>query len=226
MGQPTQLEKPYAYVEDIQLSYLDYFFSFEFSVLDFHSPSNNQYAYKLQGFDENWIETGNNNIASFTNLDGGHYKLLVKATNSYGKWGSKFLAINLYVSSPPWQTWWAYSLYIVIILFIISATVNYRTRLQQKVIAQQIKFILMLEQQVDEKTASLHQQTEKLLEANKTLEMLSYKDGLTNLYNRRYFDQTLATEINRHFRQQEMLSLIFCDIDYFKSYNYFYFQSR
>ena len=100
MGQPFILDRPYSYVTDIELSYLDYFFSFEFSVLDFISPNKNKYAYKLEGYDDNWIDIGNRNIASFTNLDGGFYKLLVKATNSSGKWGEEILSINLSISPP------------------------------------------------------------------------------------------------------------------------------
>jgi len=101
MGHSVKLATPYSYVTDIELSYIDYFISFEFSVLDFISPSKNLYAYKLEGYDDNWIDIGNRNVASFTNLDGGSYKFLVKATNSSGKWGEKVLSINLYVSPHP-----------------------------------------------------------------------------------------------------------------------------
>ena len=58
---------------NIELSYLDYFFSFEFALLDYISPNKTQYAYKLEGYDDNWIEIGNRDTASFTNLDGGSY---------------------------------------------------------------------------------------------------------------------------------------------------------
>jgi hypothetical protein len=119
MGQPFKLDTPYPYVKDIKLSYLDYFFSFEFSALDFISPNKNQYAYKLEGYDDNWIDIGNRNIASFTNLDGGSYTFLVKASNSYGKWSENLLSINLTISPPPWKTWWAYSLYSLVALFVV-----------------------------------------------------------------------------------------------------------
>ena len=222
MGHAVKLETPYSYVTDIELSYLDYFISFEFSVLDFISPSKNLYAYKLEGYDDNWIDIGNRNVASFTNLDGGSYKLLVKATNSSGKWGEKILSINLYVSPPPWKTWWAYSLYTVLTLFVVFISIYFRTRLQQTEIARQKQFVLTLEQQVKEKTASLNTKASDLIAANKQLEVLTYQDGLTGLYNRRYFDKQLTTEINRHFRQKQPLSLILCDIDHFKLFNDFY----
>ncbi|WP_235938916.1 hybrid sensor histidine kinase/response regulator [Thalassotalea algicola] len=170
MGQPVTLDVPYSYVKDIHLSYLDYFFSFEFSVLDFISPNKNQYAYKLQGYDDNWIEIGNRNTASFTNLDGGSYKFLVKATNSNGNWGEKVLAINLHVSPPPWKTWWAYSLYSILIVLTIFIFIYLRTRLQQTEIIKQKKFVVALEEQVNEKTASLKAQANDLKEALKKAE--------------------------------------------------------
>lgn len=222
MGQAALLETPYSYVTDIQLSYLDYFFSFEFSVLDFIAPRKNQYAYKLEGYDDNWIDIGNRNVVSFTSLDGGSYRFLVKATNSNGKWGKKLLAINLHISPPPWKTWWAYSLYALVIVLSIFAFILFRTRLQQTEITRQKQFVFALEEQVAEKTASLNAHAKDLLKANKQLEVLTYQDGLTGLYNRRYFDKNLSMEINRHFRQKQSLSLILGDIDHFKLFNDFY----
>jgi diguanylate cyclase (GGDEF)-like protein len=222
MGKPVKLDTPYTYVSDIKLSHLDYFFSFEFSVLDFVSPNKNLYAYKLEGYDDNWINIGNRNEASFTNLDGGSYRFLVKATNSSGKWGEKTLAINLTISPPPWRTWWAYSLYILATLLIIFLVIYFRTRFQQKEIAIQKKFVVELEEQVVEKTASLNTQAQDLIEANQQLEILTYQDGLTGLYNRRYFDKRLTEELNRHYRQNQPLSLILADIDHFKRFNDFY----
>jgi signal transduction histidine kinase/CheY-like chemotaxis protein/ligand-binding sensor domain-containing protein len=165
MGQPVKLATPYSYVTDIELSYLDYFFSFEFSILDFISPNKNKYAYKLEGYDENWIDIGNRNTVSFTNLDGGSYKFLVKATNSSGKWGEKSLSINLYVSPPPWKTWWAYSLYTLFTMIVVFISIYLRTRLQQIEIERQKQFVLTLEQQVSEKTASLKTQANDLIDA-------------------------------------------------------------
>ena len=170
MGQPVKLETPYSYVTDIELSYLDYFFSFEFSVVDFISPNKNQYAYKLEGYDDNWIDIGNRNIASFTNLDGGSYKFLVKATNSSGKWGENLLSINLFLSPPPWKTWWAYCLYALVTLLLVFLSIYLKTRLQQTEIERQKQFVLTLEEQVTQKTASLNTQAKDLIEALKKAE--------------------------------------------------------
>ncbi|MEM7020347.1 MAG: diguanylate cyclase [Pseudomonadota bacterium] len=69
-----------------------------------------------------------------------------------------------------------------------------------------------LEQQVTERT-------EALAQANKTLEKLSNEDGLTGLYNRRYFDESLEREWLRLQRSRASISLIMCDIDHFKEFN-------
>ena len=73
-----------------------------------------------------------------------------------------------------------------------------------------------------EKTASLNAQAQDLIAVNKQLEILTYQDGLTGLYNRRYFDKRLNEEISRHHRQKQPLSLIIADIDHFKLFNDFY----
>nr|WP_240700943.1 hybrid sensor histidine kinase/response regulator [Pseudoalteromonas phenolica] len=165
MGQPVRLDKPYSYVTDIDLSHLDYVFSFEFAALDFVSPNKNQYAYKLDGYDNHWIEIGNRNIASFTNLDGGDYKFKVKATNSNGEWSRNILTLNLHVSPPFWQTWWAYCIYALVFSGLIFTAIYLRTRLQKVEISRQKQFVTKLEQQVSEKTASLESQAKDLADA-------------------------------------------------------------
>ncbi|CAH9058134.1 Sensor histidine kinase RcsC [Pseudoalteromonas sp. CIP111854] len=165
LGQPVKLDVPYSYVTDIQISYLDYVFSLEFSVLDFISPQKNQYAYKLEGYDEHWIEIENRNVATFTNLDGGSYRFLVKATNSNGEWSKNILSVNLHVAPPFWQTWWAYCLYILAFTSIIATVIYLRTRLQRLEITRQKQFVSQLEQQVSQKTASLEAQAEDLAAA-------------------------------------------------------------
>ena len=165
MGKEAQLDKPYAYVSDIYLSYLDYFFTLEFSLLDFAAPNKSQYAYKLDGYDDHWIDIGNRNSVSFTNLDGGDYRLLVKAKNSVGQWGERQLSVNVHVSTPPWQSWWAYTLYALFGMILLFLAIYLRTHLQQTEITKQKQFVQALEQQVSEKTASLKAQAQDLKNA-------------------------------------------------------------
>lgn len=162
MGEAVSFSKPMSYVRDIYLSYEDDFFSLEFANLDFSSSKRSHFAYKLEGYDEQWIDIGNLNNVSFTNLNGGTYTFLVKAMRPNGDWGKEVLSVNLHVAAAPWKTWWAYSFYAAFLLSILVLFVYLRTRLQQSEITKQKQFVQALEQQVSEKTASLEAQAEDL----------------------------------------------------------------
>lgn len=58
-----------------------------------------------------------------------------------------------------------------------------------------------------------------LYSAKKKIEMASQVDGLTGLYNRKYFDEEFTNYFNRAVRQGGPISLLFIDVDYFKKYN-------
>jgi len=97
--------QPFNPTETIRLNYDQNFISFEFAALDFHDPLRNQYAYKLEGFDEDWVQAGTRNYASYTNLPGGEYTFRVRAANSDGVWNETGAALRLAVTPPFWQSW-------------------------------------------------------------------------------------------------------------------------
>ena len=88
----------------LALGYEDKLVSFEFAALDFASPANNRYSYRLEGFDSDWIDAGTTGRASYTNLAAGNYVLRVRAANADDAWGSAALAIPLHVNPAPWNT--------------------------------------------------------------------------------------------------------------------------
>ncbi len=92
--------------KQIDISYSDNFFSFEFVALDYTTISKNQYAYQLAGFDKDWIYSGTRRYASYTNLDGGEYVFRVKATNSHGVWNETPAEIRIFIHPPFWETPW------------------------------------------------------------------------------------------------------------------------
>lgn len=91
---------------EIKLSYWQDFFSFEFVALNFTSPEKNRYAYKLEGFDKEWIACGIRRYANYTHLDGGEYIFRVKASNNDNVWNEAGTSIRLVISPPFWKTWW------------------------------------------------------------------------------------------------------------------------
>ena len=112
-SEDSPIKQSSAYTDEIVLNYDQDIISFSFASLDFTSPQKNQYAYKLEGFNDDWIYAGNIREVTYTNLSPGDYKFKVKGTNSDGYWNETGLEISLIVNPPFWQTWWAYSIYIL-----------------------------------------------------------------------------------------------------------------
>ncbi|MEJ8819175.1 hybrid sensor histidine kinase/response regulator transcription factor [Lacibacter sp. H407] len=116
------LRKPFYETESITLNHKENIFSIEFAALDYHAPDKNEYMYKLEGFNEEWVYAGNNRLVSFTNLKPGTYQLQVKATNSDKTWNPIAHQLTIKILPPPWKTWWAYSIYIAVFIFLLWLT--------------------------------------------------------------------------------------------------------
>jgi methyl-accepting chemotaxis protein/ligand-binding sensor domain-containing protein len=81
-------------------------FTFEFAALDYTAPSKNQYAYRLDGFDNEWREVGNARTAVYTNLAPGSYTFRVKGSNNDGVWNDAGTSIRVVIRPPFWKSWW------------------------------------------------------------------------------------------------------------------------
>ncbi len=102
--------------KSITLSYNENIFSFDFAAMDFSAPEKNRYAYKLENFNENWINTGTSNTATFTHLPPGKYVFRVKGSNNDGVWNNEGASLELIILPPWWRTLWAYALYLILFL--------------------------------------------------------------------------------------------------------------
>lgn len=101
--------------DDINLSYKDNYFSFEFSVLDYSNPEKIKYRYRLSGLDNDWIES-NRNFANYTDVKPGVYEFIVNGTNGDGRWSKNSSHLNIVISPPFWATIWFR--FLIILLFI------------------------------------------------------------------------------------------------------------
>ncbi len=126
--QVVEFDTPLAEVEEITLSYADNFFAFEFSALDYVDPAKNQYAYQLEGFDQDWIYCGTRRYASYTNLPPGDYVFRVKGTNNDGVWNEAGRAVNVTITPPFWETWWFRIVAGALVLGVMSVVVRARLR--------------------------------------------------------------------------------------------------
>ena len=98
-------------IDQIRLDWRNNAFEFEFAALNFTLPYKNQYAYILEGFDDEWNKSGTRRYGSYTNLPGGRYLLKLAGSNNDGVWNKTGAQIIVHVASPPWKTRWAYGLY-------------------------------------------------------------------------------------------------------------------
>ncbi|MCW5912638.1 MAG: response regulator [Cyclobacteriaceae bacterium] len=90
-----------SYTSGLHLDFTHRSITFGFSSLHFWQPDMNVYAYKLEGFDEDWIYvSGSKNFAVYSNLSPGNYVFRVKGTNNYGQWSPQQASINITVKPP------------------------------------------------------------------------------------------------------------------------------
>ncbi len=102
------LTRPVEYSEAVIVSYRDPVITFEFAALHYTAPEKNRYAYRLEGFGNDWIPaTSDRRFATFTGLAPGSYVFRVKAANSDGFWNERGAALRLTVEPPFWATWWS-----------------------------------------------------------------------------------------------------------------------
>ncbi|MBV6422133.1 MAG: Sensor histidine kinase RcsC [Ignavibacteriaceae bacterium] len=126
-------EKSHSFGKEIQLPYNENYISFEFAALSFINPEKNQYSYKMEGVDKDWINSGSRRYASYPNLDPGEYVFRVKGSNNEGVWNEEGTSLAIIISPPWWKTWWAYSSYALIFAFTLYGIRRYEmNRLKMK----------------------------------------------------------------------------------------------
>jgi signal transduction histidine kinase/ligand-binding sensor domain-containing protein/CheY-like chemotaxis protein len=157
----------------LALDYAQSVLTISFAALDFTSPENNQYAYILEGFDEDWNYIGNLHSASYTNLDPGKYVFKVKATNNDGIWSDKPASLVLLIKAPYWMTWWFK--FVVILLLAAAGYTFYRYRLsfERKQKARLVVLVQQRTAKVREQASHLRKLNEALVQNASSLEALN-----------------------------------------------------
>ncbi len=125
---PDLLKNSIQETTEVRLNYDDDVISFEFAALDFSIPEKNQYAYKLENFNKDWIYAGPIRTATYTNLPPGSYTFRVKASNNDGIWNETGTALNLVITPPWWGTWWAYAIYSLLFFSILLKVRQYELK--------------------------------------------------------------------------------------------------
>ncbi len=139
----TPLTYSLPYTDEVELTHQQNDFSLEFAALNFVNPESNRYKYKLEPYEENWIEaSANNRIARYTNISPGRYTFRVMGSNNDGVWNEQGASLQITILPPWWQTGWAYGLYTLIGICMLYGlrqyTVN-RERLKNDLKIKQIE---------------------------------------------------------------------------------------
>ena len=211
--------------ETIEVTWRDDVIAFEFAVTDYAAVDQNQFMYKLEGFDDDWRDLGNRNRITYTDLDDGSYLLRVRASNAAGVWNDTGIAVPLRVTAAPWDTWWAYIGYIALLAHIIAGFwLRQRSKLRREE-----EYSARLELEVNSRTERLLDKNRQLRELNEALQESSLSDPLTGLRNRRFVFEEISKDLDVIQRRitdkredaQDVSELVFMmiDLDNFKPIN-------
>ena len=131
-GKPI-VEKGITVRDTIFLTHKDNIITLEFSALSYYNNFENQYRYKLEGFNDNWIQLGKNHSVTFTNLSADEYKLRVLGSNNDGIWNEEGASLMIIVSPPWWKTKFAIGFYFLAVFSILFGLRRYEiNRREQK----------------------------------------------------------------------------------------------
>ena len=152
----------YLKAKKISLGSGDRILELELTLLDYERSTENQYAYKLAGKQEQWIYTGENKL-SIINPPYGRYNLVIKARGASGQWSENILTIPLYVQAPFYMQWWFILTLIVTVAAGILAVIRWRVQKLEKDRTR-------LENEVQKRTHKIEEQAQalKVLDKAKT----------------------------------------------------------
>ncbi len=164
-----------------------------------------RFRFRLDGFDQAWVEVDTRRSAFYTGLPPGRYRFRVSSRIGEGPWGKEADLLALTVLPTFHQTAWFRILALLLGLSGVLLAIRSRT--------------LQLRRRQRELERLVAERTEELRLANSRLSELSFSDSLSGIANRRRFDEMLDTEWKRGVRFGQPLSLVMADIDFFKRYN-------
>jgi signal transduction histidine kinase/ligand-binding sensor domain-containing protein len=161
-GPESPVSKHISVADTILLDYFQNLFTIKYTAINFINPSKNQYAYRLEGFEDRWNNVENKREATYTNLNPGVYTFRVKASNNDGIWNEEGTSIKIVILPPWYMTTWFRIGAVILLLAIIYYVINIRT----KVLRRQKEALTAL---VNERTRKIHEKNQVL--KNRTIEL-------------------------------------------------------
>ena len=141
-------------------------FTIEFAALEYTNPLKNNYAFKMEGISDEWVDIGNRKFVPFSALQAGEYVFKVKGSNNDGVWNDKEISLSITILPPWWKSVYAYLIYLVVIILSIVIFIKIREKN-----LKQTKNIL--EQKVLERTLQIEEQSQVIISKNLELKELN-----------------------------------------------------
>jgi ligand-binding sensor domain-containing protein len=158
----------------IELKHDQNFLSFEFAALDFAAPERNQYAYKLEGVDTGWVESGTRRFARYTHLPDGEFTFRVKGSNKDRVWNEEGASLAI-VIHPPWWTTLLFQLGILGVLVAIGSWFyNFRVNRLLEIERLRVKIASDLHDDIGSSLTRISLQSELIQEGIEPREMSTY----------------------------------------------------
>lgn len=111
-----------------KLNYNQRNITFSFTGIHFTKPLDNTYSYKLEPYDSGWSPVTKERTVRYTNLDPNKYIFYIKSANSDGVWTETPTSVSFEIRPPWWATWWAYSIYGLLILSVFYGIRTYELK--------------------------------------------------------------------------------------------------
>lgn len=160
---PGALKGPVEHAEAVTLPAGASVFSLEFSALHFAAPARNRFAYRLDGFDQDWVyEDAARRFATYTNLDPGTYVFRLRAANKDGVWSEQVAALAITIEPPPWGTPWFRAVAVLLLAALGYMAVRMRMSGLQRQKEQLARQVGARTEQVEQQNRILERQTEEL----------------------------------------------------------------
>lgn len=149
LGGKNNTQDQISYFNKLTLKYDQHSFTIGFSALHYGDPARNIYAYKLDGYDDDWNYTsGVSNYASYSYLSSGKYEFKVRGTNNDGVWFDDLTTLKVIVKPPYWASPLAIVIYILFLqLALVSLIITYRNKVKWK---EKIRLITMEKEKNEE----------------------------------------------------------------------------
>ena len=124
-NKPFMLDSSLTVKHVIELNHDDQYFSLQFTALEFELKPKIRYAFKIENYDDQWIENGAMESVTYTHLEPGNYVFKVKSTSADGKWNPESKNILITVKPPFWKTWWFFLVNGILAAVSFAGTVRY-----------------------------------------------------------------------------------------------------